>query len=152
MTAQSTITTILVSFEEFCVERKPFGLGYGLEDIERIVEERQSNKALDKKDKATKGEHGGDRRSESFNVHNVNIEKRPWGNARQAALRRLRSQRPDLHEKVLAGEISAHGAMVEAGFRPRTATVPVTVDGALKLLGKLNQDDFAEVLQKLNEC
>jgi hypothetical protein len=33
------------------------------------------------------------------------------------AHRRLRKDRPDLHEQVLNGEKTAHAAMVEAGFR-----------------------------------
>jgi hypothetical protein len=55
-------------------------------------------------------------------VHNkkddVNsYEGRPWGNSVDAALRRLRKSRPDLHARVLNGELSANAAMIEAGFR-----------------------------------
>lgn len=52
-------------------------------------------------------------------VDNVNKVVRPDGNARQQALRRLRKSRPDLHKRVLGGELSAHAAMVEAGFRKK---------------------------------
>lgn len=45
------------------------------------------------------------------------------GNGRTQALRRLRDQRPDLHDDVIAGNLSAHAAAVKAGFRPRTFTV-----------------------------
>lgn len=41
-----------------------------------------------------------------------------------AALRRLRKQRPDLHAQVLAGQSSPHAAAVEAGFRRRRISVP----------------------------
>jgi hypothetical protein len=44
---------------------------------------------------------------------------RPAGNSAAAALRRLERYRPDLLDRVLAGEISAHSAMLEAGFRRR---------------------------------
>jgi hypothetical protein len=44
---------------------------------------------------------------------------RPTGNSVAAALRRLERRRPDLLDRVLAGELSAHAAMVEAGFRKR---------------------------------
>jgi hypothetical protein len=44
---------------------------------------------------------------------------RPTGNSAAAALRRLEIQRPDLLNRVLAGGLSAHAAMVEAGFRNR---------------------------------
>jgi hypothetical protein len=51
------------------------------------------------------------------NVHNSG---RPSGNSAAAALRRLERQRPDLLDRVLAGELSAHAAMIEAGFRKRS--------------------------------
>jgi len=54
------------------------------------------------------------------------VTSRPEGNSKEKALRRLRKDRPDLLAQVEAGEMSPHGAMVEAGFRRRTITVPVT--------------------------
>lgn len=50
---------------------------------------------------------------------NVHSFARPSGNSAAAALRRLERHRPDLLNRVLAGEISAHVAMIEAGFRRR---------------------------------
>jgi hypothetical protein len=41
----------------------------------------------------------------------------PTGTSKQYALRRLRKSRPDLHARVLAGELTCHAAMLEAGFR-----------------------------------
>ena len=49
----------------------------------------------------------------------INTSGRPTGTSRAYALRRLREQRPDVHARVLAGEISPHAGMVEAGFRKR---------------------------------
>jgi len=49
--------------------------------------------------------------------HNVHI--RPSGNSRAAFLRRLRKDRPDIHARVLAGELSPYAGMIEAGFRKR---------------------------------
>ncbi len=45
------------------------------------------------------------------------------GNGRAYALRRLRDPikgRPDIHARVLAGELSPHAGMLEAGFRRRS--------------------------------
>jgi hypothetical protein len=39
------------------------------------------------------------------------------GNSNTYALRKLRKDRPDLHEQVVSGEKSPHAAMVEADFR-----------------------------------
>jgi hypothetical protein len=41
----------------------------------------------------------------------------PTGTSTAAALRRLRKHRPDLHELVLADQMSAHAAMIKAGLR-----------------------------------
>ena len=43
----------------------------------------------------------------------------PTGNSREKGLRRRRKDRPDLHARVLAGELSVHRAMVLAGFRKK---------------------------------
>jgi hypothetical protein len=57
------------------------------------------------------------------NVYNsegdVHSFERPSGNSAAAALRRLERHRPDLLARVLQGELSAHAAMIEAGFRKR---------------------------------
>jgi hypothetical protein len=49
-------------------------------------------------------------------VHEV---ERPSGNSMAAVLRRLRKARPDIHARVLNGELSGYAGMVEAGFRKR---------------------------------
>jgi|SRR5271157_31400 len=70
--------------------------------------------ALDMLDRVTVGKQGA-------HVDNVNMRGGPNGNARQYALRKLRKDAPELHAKVLVGELSPHRAMVQAGFR-RQAT------------------------------
>jgi hypothetical protein len=47
----------------------------------------------------------------------VHISGRPSGNSRAAFLRRLPKDRPDIHAKILADELSPHAGMIEAGFR-----------------------------------
>ncbi|MFI7296886.1 hypothetical protein [Streptomyces sp. NPDC050121] len=60
------------------------------------------------------------------NVNNVHSLPRPAGNSRQRALRQLKEHRPDLLDRVQSGDIpSLHAAMVEAGLRDRTLSVPV---------------------------
>ena len=65
------------------------------------------------------GKHGGDRRSEGFQVGNAKI--RTNLNDASYAHARLRRDRPDIHQRVLDGEITAHAGMVEAGFRKKRA-------------------------------
>jgi len=51
------------------------------------------------------------------NASNVHASERPSGNSRAAFLRRLRKDRPDIHARVLNGELTPHAGMIEAGFR-----------------------------------
>jgi hypothetical protein len=44
---------------------------------------------------------------------------REGGTSRTYALRRLAKDCPELHAQCLAGELTAHAAMVQAGFRTR---------------------------------
>lgn len=78
-------------------------------------------------------------------VDNIHDVSRPTGTSEAAALRRLRTSRPDLHEKVLAGHLSAHGAAVQAGFRSKTATI--RVNDARQAIGGLLKHFSAEQLQ-----
>ena len=54
--------------------------------------------------------------------NNVTNSKRPEGNEREKALRRLRTQRPDLHQQVIDGELSAHGAMLHCKMLQKCCT------------------------------
>jgi hypothetical protein len=54
-----------------------------------------------------------------------NIQGFPSGTSEAAALRRLRKDRTDLYDDVIAERLSAHAAMVQAGYRHPTATVPL---------------------------
>jgi hypothetical protein len=52
-------------------------------------------------------------------------------------LKRLKRDRPDLAEKVVRGELSAHAAAIEAGFRKRLTPF----ETVLKLIPKLTDDE-----------
>ncbi len=112
------------SFKEF-VESPPLdGLNTRLDILKDLC--KGNTVAIDAIDRAGQRPNGGDRRtSETIRVNIVNSDPRPMGNTQAQAIRRLRDQRPDLHSRVLAQELSAHAAMVEAGFRERVVQVPV---------------------------
>lgn len=57
--------------------------------------------------------HGGDRRSEEYQGDIVTL-KTDRGNDPDYALRRLKRDNPDLAQRVLKGELSAHAAAVQA--------------------------------------
>ena len=75
---------------------------------------RERYQGLDAFDRAS--QRPAHRPAKSENVHSSG---RPSGNSAAAFLRRLRTARPDLHARVLAGEISAYAGMIEAGWRSR---------------------------------
>jgi hypothetical protein len=52
------------------------------------------------------------------------------------AIKRLKRDRPDLAEKVVRGEVSAHAAAIEAGFRRRLVQVEPTVEGFDRAIAK----------------
>ncbi|GAA3222221.1 hypothetical protein [Actinocorallia longicatena] len=84
-------------------------------------------------------------------VDNINEPIRPTGTSQAAALRRLRKDAPTLHDRVLTGEMSAHAAMVEAGFRARTVTVPLSrpETAARVLRSNLTPDELAQLITLL---
>lgn len=126
------------SFREF-VETKPLeGLGASIDLIKRICGD--DLETLDLIDKATALPHGTNRFTNP-KVDNDNIiiyepEKAEQGTSKEYALRTLREKRPDLHEKVIAGEKSPHAAMVEAGFRKKSLTVPLDPEPAARTILK----------------
>ena len=123
------------SFEDFAATPPTAGLGIGVDVLRRLV--RDDPAALDALDRAVQKRHGGDRKSDKAKIKHDNVKlDQPNGNSESAALRRLRKDRPDLHTRVLANELTAHAAAVQAGFRPKTVTIrldrPESIAATLK--------------------
>ena len=77
-----------------------------------------------------------------------NINKRPDGTSKDATLRRLRKDYPELHKRVLAGELSANAAALEAGFRrPSVQITDADPAAAAERIRKKLGDDFADQLK-----
>lgn len=104
-------------FTRFVEEKPPEGLGASVALLKLIS--RGDAEAIDLIDGATQTPRG--RPIKNNNVTNLSGEG--VGNSAQQAIRRLRKDRPDLHARVIAGELSPHAAMIEAGFRHPTAAV-----------------------------
>jgi len=107
-------------FEEFVTLPPLKGLGTSVGLIKRIVAD--DREAVDLLDRALQELVG---RPKEIDDNVNNIEGRPTGNSQAQALRRLRKDAPELHAEVIAGRLSAHAAMVKAGLRTRTISVPV---------------------------
>jgi adenine-specific DNA methylase len=85
--------------------------------------------ALDAFDRATRRTAGRPKKGD------IVTHKAARGNTKEYALARLRRERPDLHTRVLDGELSPHRAMVAAGLRPPTRTVPADSVDVVKTNG-----------------
>lgn len=138
-------------FEDFVTTPPTKGLGATIELVRDVV--ARDVEALDALDQAMKREPGGDTRSTKAqtNVYNVHNE-RPAGNAEARALRKLRKDAPELHREVLKGNLSAHAAMVQAGYRKRTITVPIDPQRAAATLKRhLDEHQLKELLTLLQQ-
>ena len=102
-------------FADFILTPPLKGLGADVDLVRRIV--KDDIETLDLLDQALQNPVG---RPE---MNNIIQDKAPQGTSQDRALRKLRQDAPDLHAEVLTGRLSAHAAMVKAGFRPRTFTV-----------------------------
>lgn len=122
-------------FASFLATPPTEGIGASVELFRRIIAD--DPEALDLFDRAMQRKDGGDRRSADFSVDNINAEPRPTGTSKDYALRKLRKDAPELHAEVLAGNLSAHAAMVKAGFRRKTRTIRLDdADSAAKTIRK----------------
>lgn len=133
-------------FVDFVTTPPSKGLGATVELIEKLV--ASDTEAADLLDQALKNGHGGDRRSQPTNVDNRNVG-RPGGTTQAAALRRLRKDAPELHAEVLAGNLSAHAAMVKAGYRPKSVTV--RTDRPESIASTLRKHLDAQALARLKD-
>ena len=159
-----------VSFAAFCIEPKPWGLGYPQSVIEEIIHEKKTVKDVDLFTHATQRGHGQRQGNQYSNVEDVDmstsstLEGRPTGNSIAANLRRLRkeSQNPKrepasrkkierIYEQVLAEEISSNAAMVQAGLKQKNINVPMDVKKAAKVLVRNFQDDIDELIQAITQ-
>lgn len=130
-------------FVDFVAAKPLDGLGTDLATVKRLC--RDDAGAVDLIDRVTQ-HASGPQQTTGNNVP----ELRPEGNSAAKALRRLRKDRPDLHARVLSGELSPHAAAVEAGFRRRTITVPLEPEAAAAALRRhFTPDQLASLIDLL---
>jgi len=117
-----TVVTHL-TFEHFVTDTAPQGLGT---TVERLMKVCYDNKvAMDAIGKATETPQG---------AHHDNIMMSEQGTSSAYALRKLRSDAPEIHTKVIAGEISPNAGMIKAGFRKKTMQCPVEVEAVVRAI------------------
>jgi hypothetical protein len=133
-------------FADFVTTPPLKGIGATAELLYRIAPD-----LTDQLDKA----FGRKTRTDKISVNDDNINdsddlRRPSGTAQRAALRKLRKDAPELHSEVIEGRLSAHAAMVKAGFRPKTQTIRVSdPQSAARTLRKHMSPEARQALARL---
>lgn len=129
-------------FAEFVTTPPLRGLGATADLVKRVVAD--DPEAVDLLDQALSNPVGRPEKN------NIVQDKAPQGNRADRALRKLRADAPELHSEVLAGNLTAHGAMVKAGFRVRTITVRPDAESAARTLRKhMTAEQLAELARLL---
>jgi hypothetical protein len=118
-------TVTFRSFAEFVCAPLPEGLGTDVRTIQNLC--RDHTDAIEAIDRATANPVGANQ-----HLDNIQTQPAPTGTSKDAAIRRLRKDRPDLLAKVIEGEMSAHAAAVAAGHRKK----PTPDEAAVKAIGK----------------
>lgn len=139
------------SFDEFIAAAPPEGLGASKPLLYKLCADDIA--LLDLLDRTFNSiQRGGDRRSSHFKRDIVTIENsnKQRGNSLVYALRRLRETRPDLHQKVLAKELSVHKAMVKAGLRKKSMAVAADISKICTAIkANFTDSQIAEIIERL---
>jgi hypothetical protein len=143
------------TFREFITGPVPDGCGLDLERIPKIlgIDDKYTD-LIARYREAVVMPRGGDRKSEKareIKTDNIRLDFTDGhGTARSYTLDRLRRKVPDLFERVVRGELSAHAAAILAGFRVKTISVPVTVNGCVSAIRKhFNDEQRREIAEAI---
>ncbi len=126
---------------------------YGEHEFGRFVEEelgssveqlfalcQRDQEVLDLLDEVTQNPTG----SHATGVYIIH----PTGTSATATLRRLRKNHPNIHARVIAGELSPHAGAIEAGFRHRKAQIDLDPKTAARQLRKHFQGPALDALRQ----
>jgi hypothetical protein len=120
------------SFEAFVTHQLWEGLESSVDDLKVFCRKRDDVRQLIDEAVGAAPAHVGRGHPNSFDII------KPIGGTNPTyILKRLKRDRPDLADKVVRGELSAHAAAIEAGFRKRLTPFETIT----KLLPKLTADE-----------
>jgi hypothetical protein len=126
-----------LSFELFCQERRPFGLGYCPDAIDRIIRERREKEAAARAAEAKPLADPGRPKKEEREGNKGSDTTISSGRGSDYLTARIARDRPDILERMKAGEFkSVRAAALEAGIVKRSFQCPVDPEGAARLLRK----------------
>lgn len=140
------------TFREFIVSPPLDGWNEDPDKIEALL--RDDPEVLVMFREAMTGTHGGDRRSETaIKCNNITLETLSTGTRRDYTLTRLKNQHAELYERVVAGELSANAAAIEAGIRPKTVSVRLdnVASIARTLRRQLSDEALVDLIAELGQ-
>jgi hypothetical protein len=122
------------SFEKFVLHRRWQGLESSIDDLRAYCRKRPEVAKLIMRAVDPGRESRGSTKEERENRGDNITPKSERGTSATYTLKRLKRDRPDLLERVVAGELSANAAAIAAGFRHK----PTPYETITKLLPKLS--------------
>jgi hypothetical protein len=135
-------------FAEFVASPPLEGLGTDIKTLQRLCAD--DKEALVLIDEAVQNRHGVNQHTED--LYNIQ-ERAPSGTSQAATIRRLRKDRPDLLERVVAGDLSPNAAAREAGFRAHKVAVNMAdPESAARTIRRfMDADAIQELIRLLQE-
>lgn len=124
------------SFREFVEADPPEGLKANVNLLIRICTDYEDLEAVSLISTEVGGKPGGnnnpygmmgkpdDNRIKVSNTNIDSVDKPSRGDTTDFVIRRLSKQRPDIHARVIAGELSPNAAAIEAGYRKEKFQLP----------------------------
>ncbi len=140
-------TITLTDFKEFVEKPYPDGLGTTLDKLKKLIED--DREALSMFTHLTTGKWGTNR----YTIENDNINLyNTGGTSKEYGLRKLRKSSPELHERVIQGELSINKAMIEAGYRKKKVSVNIDSGAVAKMILKyFSKEDITDIIGMLGE-
>jgi len=127
------------SLGSYLTSPPPNGVGIQLDTVEKLVADDAEALALYRQEMKEQGARNDLRSNPTEVIRN--------DRGKAYMLDRLQRERPDLFERVKAGELSANAAAIAAGFRKK----PTPMQIMLKLLPKLTAAERAQLMNLLSE-
>lgn len=134
-----------IDFKTFVEKPYPEGLGTTLEMLEKLI--KDDMEALSIFTHLVTGKWGGDHKSNNKS-NNITLENNR-GTTKGYALRKLLKDAPELHYKVIQGELSPHAAMMQAGFRDKKISIPINVEKTVEAIRRHFTDEEIEKIKEL---
>jgi len=110
-------------FEDLVTTKLPYGLETTISDLIHYCRKEPEVQTMIKAEIGEAGKQGGTGANQYSKERNTQLATE--GQTANRNLKRLKRDRPDLAEEVIAGRISANAAAIQAGFRKKTKSIPI---------------------------